>query len=63
MLDNTDGVNALRGTLQSKGTLYDQPKFDNNKDKTNFRQFGEARDSVKASYAKQHTSKPAELDQ
>lgn len=55
MSDNIDAVNVLRGNLKTKDTLYAQSNFDQGKDKTNFRQFNDARDSVKAFYAKQHT--------
>lgn len=55
MSDQIDAVNVLRGTLQTKDTLYAQFNFDQGKDKTNFRQFNDACDSVKAFYAKQHT--------
>lgn len=34
--DNIDAVNTLRGNTQSNDTLYNQPKFDKNKGKTNF---------------------------
>lgn len=52
--DNIDAVNTLRGNTQSNDTLYNQPKFDKNKGKTNFPQFEDGYEGVKAFYAKQH---------
>lgn len=54
--DDIDAVNVLKGNLQkNESDLYNQSKFDQDKEKSNFRQFEDAREGVKAFYATQHT--------
>lgn len=58
--DNIDAVNVLKQTLQKQGysdeevDIYTKSKFDEEKDKTQFRQYEEACDRVKNFYREQH---------
>ncbi|EXM12845.1 Inositol oxygenase [Fusarium oxysporum f. sp. vasinfectum] len=52
--DKIDEVNVLKAKEKQSG-LYDASEFDQAKDKTVFRQFQDAQDSVKQFYATQHT--------
>lgn len=54
--DNIDEVNVLKQQLkkQQEQDIYEQSKFDSEKDKTQFRQYEEACDRVKNFYREQH---------
>lgn len=57
--DDINAVNVLKGNLQkNESDLYDQSKFNQDKEKSNFRQFEDAREGVKAFYATQQPVKP-----
>lgn len=55
--DDIDAVNVLKAkaAMKKQSDLYDASEFDQGKDKTNFRQFDDAQDRVKAFYAQQHS--------
>ncbi|KAI1283878.1 DUF706-domain-containing protein [Xylaria sp. FL0933] len=53
--DNIDKVNVLKDRLKQKEEWTSQSKFDSEKDKTQFRQYEDACDRVKAFYKEQHT--------
>ena len=52
--DRIDAVNILKACLKEKD-LYEDSQFDKEKDKSQFRQYEEACDHVKAFYREQHT--------
>ncbi|KAI1350704.1 DUF706-domain-containing protein [Xylaria sp. FL0043] len=53
--DHIDKVNVLKDRLKQKEEWTSQSKFDSEKDKTQFRQYEDACDRVKAFYKEQHT--------
>jgi inositol oxygenase len=55
MSDSIDAVNVVKGNFKKDDSLYEESDFDRGKNKTTFRQFEDARDSVKNFYAAQHT--------
>ncbi|KZZ93992.1 inositol oxygenase [Ascosphaera apis ARSEF 7405] len=52
--DDIDQVNLLKATIKDKG-LFEKSEFDQNKDKTIFRQYEQACERVKGFYKEQHT--------
>ncbi|TGJ78602.1 hypothetical protein E0Z10_g10160 [Xylaria hypoxylon] len=53
--DNIDEVNVLKDQLKKKQEWDSKSKFDDEKDKTQFRQYEDACDRVKTFYKEQHT--------
>ncbi|KAI0427655.1 DUF706-domain-containing protein [Xylaria sp. FL1042] len=54
--DNIDKVNVLKDQMKQKEEWTSKSKFDSEKDKTQFRQYEDACDRVKAFYKEQHTN-------
>jgi inositol oxygenase len=52
--DNVDAVNVLKANMKKEKALHEASEFDAEKDKTQFRQYEDAKESVKDFYREQH---------